>query len=195
MDDTKHAALFLAGHPALDFLNTRMSADGGLIDVLERDEDVLNWLKKANFPVDAGGAFHFEAGNLLDRARRMREAIRSLVEKRMAGRRGDPAILNDFLASAESHLRLVWSKPRQLRIETERRQDSPEAILAPVAESAAQFLATADFRFVKRCEGETCVLLFWDRTKSHHRRWCSTMLCGNRHKVAAYRERLHRKDV
>jgi predicted RNA-binding Zn ribbon-like protein len=95
------------------------------------------------------------------------------------------------LADGESHLQLVWSKPRQLRIETVRRQDSPVAILGPVAESAADLLATADFRFVKRCEDKACVLWFTDQTKSHRRRWCSTMLCGNRHKVAAYRRRRH----
>jgi len=62
-------------------------------------------------------------------------------------------------------------------------------VLGPVAEAAADLLATADFTLVKRCEDETCVLWFSDQTKSHHRRWCSPALCGNRHKVAAYRKR------
>lgn len=195
MDDSKHPVqpvpLFLAGHPALDFLNTRMKQNGQLIDVLRHDEDVMNWLKKASFPVVAGGASHFEHGALLNRARRLRENMRLLIDKRKAGQRGDATVLNSFLADAESHLQLVWSQPRQLRIETVRRQDSPVAILGPLAESAAHLLATADFRFVKRCEDEACVLWFWDQTKSHRRRWCSTMLCGNRHKVAAYRRRRH----
>ena len=199
MDDIKHSAqpapLFLAGHPALDFLNTRMIVNGQLVDVLRRDEDVLHWLRKAGFPVVAGGASNFEHGALLNCARRLRENIRLLVEKRKAGQRGDAAVLNGFLADGESHLQLVWSKPRQLRIETVRRQDSPVAILGPVAESAADLLATVDFRFVKRCEDEACVLLFWDQTKSHRRRWCSTMLCGNRHKVAAYRRRRRGADA
>ena len=156
MDDIKHPAqpapLFLAGHPALDFLNTRMRRNGQLIDVLQRDGDVLNWLRKAGFPVIAGVASHFEHGALLNCARNLRENIRLLIEKRKAGQRGDAAVLNGFLADGQSHFQLVWSKPRQLRIETVRRQDSPVAILGPVAESAADLLATADFRFVKRCE-------------------------------------------
>ncbi|MDQ2843928.1 MAG: CGNR zinc finger domain-containing protein [Acidobacteriota bacterium] len=49
----------------------------------------------------------------------------------------------------------------------------------PVAEAAADLLATADFRFVKRCEKETFVLWFSDQTKSHRRRWCS-MECQRR---------------
>ena len=32
-------------------------------------------------------------------------------------------------------------------------------------------------------------LMFYDRTKSHKRRWCSMALCGNRHKVAEFRKR------
>src|SRR5271170_6188248 len=38
--------LFLAGHLALDFLNTRMRVDGKLVDGLQRDQDVLQWLKQ-----------------------------------------------------------------------------------------------------------------------------------------------------
>jgi len=30
---------------------------------------------------------------------------------------------------------------------------------------------------------------FYDRTKSHRRRWCSMALCGNRAKARAHRER------
>ena len=116
--------------------------------------------------------------------------IRLLVEKRKAGHRGDPAVLNRFLSGAQSHSRLVWKKARSLKIEKIRQKDTAEAILAPVAEAAADLLATADFRLVKRCEDDTCVLWFSDRTKSHHRRWCSMGICGNRRKVAAYRQRV-----
>ena len=70
-----------------------------------------------------------------------------------------------------------------------RRSETPVGILAPVAEAAADLLVTGDFKLVKRCEDEICELWFFDQTKSHHRRWCSTALCGNRHKVAAYRKR------
>ena len=126
---------------------------------------------------------------LLHCARRLRESIRSLVEKRKAGRRGDPSILNSFLAASQSYPQLVWNKSSTPTIDTVRRQDTAESILAPVAEAAADLLITADFKLVKRCEDETCVLWFCDQTKSHHRRWCSMEICGNRHKVAAYRER------
>lgn len=182
-------ALFLAGHLSLDFLNTRMRVNGRIVDVLQRDQDVIHWLKQAGFSVPKAGRGVTRIP-LLDSARKLRENIRSLVEQRKAGRRGDPAILNRFLSAAQSHCRLVWKKPRSLKIEKVRRIETPEAILAPIAEAAADLLATADFKLVKRCEDVACVLWFTDRTKSHHRRWCSMGICGNRQKVAAYRRRL-----
>jgi predicted RNA-binding Zn ribbon-like protein len=178
----------LAGHLALDFLNTRMRVNEKIVDVLQRDQDVLHWLKQAGLAVPQFRP-HATRKSLLDCARTLRENIRTLVEKRKAGRRGDPSLLNRFLSAAQSHSRLVWDKPRSLKIEKLRRTDTPEAILAPVAEAAADLLATADFTLVKHCEDDTCVLWFSDRTKSHHRRWCSMRICGNRQKVAAYRRR------
>ena len=186
--------LFLAGHPALDFLNTRMRVNGELVDFLQRDEDVLGWLERAGFPVARKRPVRAPMP-LVDAARTLRESIRSLVEKRRAGRRGDPSVLNRFLTQAQSHPRLLWNKPRSPTIDRVRRQDTPAGILGPVAEAAADLLATADFNLVKRCEDETCVLWFSDQTKSHHRRWCSPALCGNRHKVAAYRKRRRAEDA
>jgi predicted RNA-binding Zn ribbon-like protein len=184
----KPRALFLAGHPALDFLNTRMSMNEEVVDLLQSDEDVLLWLKQAGFPTPA---IDSKTGlvALLYSARRLRESIRSLVEKRKTGKRGDPSILNSFLAASRSHPQMVWRKFNAPTIQTVRRQETAESILAPVAEAAADLLTTADFELVKRCEDDACVLWFSDQTKSHNRRWCSMEKCGNRHKVAAYRVR------
>jgi predicted RNA-binding Zn ribbon-like protein len=191
MPPTPVGALFLAGELALDFLNTRMRVAGEIRDAFESDDDVLAWLRHAGLPavplaVDAAPL------SLLHAARRLRETIRSLVEKRKAGRRGDPSAFNRFLQRAASHPRLVWHAPRSLAIERVRPQGTVEGLLGPIAEAAAVLLTTADFALVKRCEGEGCILWFSDQTRSHHRRWCSVAICGNRHKVAAYRKRRRR---
>ena len=59
-----------------------------------------------------------------------------------------------------------------------------------MAELAAELVVSGDFELIRKCESDECVLWFYDRTKSHRRRWCSMAACGNRHKVAAYRERV-----
>ena len=43
---------------------------------------------------------------------------------------------------------------------------------------------------VKLCASDDCHWLFFDRSRPGNRRWCSSALCGNRHKTRAYRERL-----
>lgn len=185
---------FLAGDLALDFLNTRASVDGELLDMLQTDQDVLSWLGDAGFRAPRMAADRPPFALLRD-ARALRENIRLLVESRKAGRRADPSMLNKFLSYAQSHPRLVRKGARSLTIERVSQQDEPRSALVPVAEAAAALLTSADFRFVKRCEGEKCVLWFLDKTKSHRRRWCSAMMCGNRHKVAAFRKRLRNQGT
>jgi predicted RNA-binding Zn ribbon-like protein len=155
---------------------------------------VLAWLDQAGLPnskLGSGGV----SLSLLRSARTLRENVRSLVEKRKAGLRGDPSLLNSFLDHATSYPRLVWRTPSMLTVERIQRRGTPKGILAPIAEAAAVLLATADFCLVKRCEDQACVLWFSDQTKSHRRRWCSALLCGNRHKVAAYRKRGRRRGA
>jgi len=185
------APQFLAGNLALDFINTRMRSAGELVDLLQSGHDVVAWLEEAGLHVAAGAA----SPSLVRAARQLREHIRSLVETRKAGRRANPSVLNRFLVHARSHPRLDWTRPRAPALVRVRRPDTPQAILAPVAEAAAELLTTADFDRIKRCEDETCVLWFADRTKSRHRRWCSMELCGNRHKVTAYRKRHRAADA
>ena len=180
--------LFLAGHLALDFVNTRMRVGDSLVDLLQSDSDVLIWFKQAGLATLTIGD-EPKPLNLLRSARTLRKNIRSLIESRKEGERGDPSVINKFLAAGCGYSQLIWSKPSKLRVETVRRQQSAESIFVSVAEAAIDLLTTHDFDLVKRCEDQTCVHWFLDQTKSHRRRWCSMELCGNRHKVAAYRAR------
>src|SRR5258708_12301429 len=62
--------------------------------------------------------------------------------------------------------------------------------LAILARQIALFLAEANLNYLRRCANTTsCVLYFYDTTKNHRRQWCSTGVCGNRHKVAEFRKR------
>ena len=65
------------------------------------------------------------------------------------------------------------------------------SLLGPVAEAAAHLLVEGDFALVRQCEHPDCILWFYDRTKSHKRRWCSMAQCGNRQKAARFRKRNH----
>jgi len=180
--------ILLADHPALDLLNTVPMVNGELIDLLQSDADVLLWLKEAGLQAE-GMLPDASSSALLHAARALRDALRQLLEVRKQGRRADLSVLNAFLVAATSYPQLVWNKTHTLTIRRVWQLDTPEQMLAPVAESAAELLTTVDLDLVKPCEDESCVLWFYDQTKSHHRRWCSMTTCGNRHKVAAYRKR------
>jgi predicted RNA-binding Zn ribbon-like protein len=73
---------------------------------------------------------------------------------------------------------------------TERwRIDAAAALIAVVAAQLASLVASEPPDLVKRCAGPACTLWFVDRTKAHSRLFCSATACGNRAKVAAFRER------
>jgi predicted RNA-binding Zn ribbon-like protein len=187
-------AVFLAGDPALDFLNTRMLVNREVVDFLQDDNDVFSWLRDAGLIVPVCDV-KLQQSSLLHSARKLRECIRVLVEMRKTGRQGDPQVLNSYLASCDTYPQLIWSKPHSLTIDTLWRAKTPDSILAPIAKAAADLLALADFAQIKRCEDEVCALWFIDQTKSKNRRWCSSQLCGNRHKVAAYRKRRRAENL
>lgn len=175
----------LADHPVLDLLNTRAVVDGASSEFLHSDADVEAWLTRTGWDLPVA---RFDKGALLQAALTLREAVRELVERRKAGSQGSPDVLNRFLA-APSHPRLDWPAGGEPRLEKVRMAGSAEQYLAPLAEAAAQLLVEGDFALVRVCEHPDCVLWFYDRTKSHRRRWCSMALCGNRHKVAEFRKR------
>lgn len=180
--------LRVADHLALELLNTAFVLNGELVDSLQSDKDVLRWLVDVGWPVESNLA-NSKPDTLLHSARTLRDAIRKLIETRKAGKRADVAHFNAFLAESQNHLKLSPGKGGILNLEREWKQRTPEEILAPLAESAAELLSAGDFNLVRQCEDPDCVLWFYDRTRSHHRRWCSMAACGNRNKVAAFRAR------
>jgi predicted RNA-binding Zn ribbon-like protein len=178
----------LADDPVLDMLNTRANVDGQPFEFWQHDADVERWLVRLGW-VEEGRVPTFEHGALLAAALKLREVIRLLLEQRKAGTQGDPEPLNGFLRKAVSHPQLAWPAPGELRLERQRKLQTAEQFLAPIAEAAAGLLVGGDFNLIRTCEHPECVLWFYDRTKAHKRRWCSMALCGNRHKVAQFRKR------
>lgn len=175
---------FYGDHPALDLMNTVVQG----AETWHDDADVMAWLE-ASGQLSAGTEAPGRPGELLATARGLREVIRAAVVARKAGKRFDVAALNAALAQAQRHMVLVEESGDGLSLQARYAAHTPQQLLAPLAEAAALLLATADFTLVRKCEDHACTLWFLDRTKSHRRRWCSMALCGNRNKVAAFRQR------
>jgi predicted RNA-binding Zn ribbon-like protein len=182
--------LFVGDDVALDFVNTAYGVAPDLHECLQSDQDVLAWLKRADLlQVPESALPSGKRGALLSAALNLRSNALHLIERRKAGSHADPAPLNSVLALATSYDELVWKKGHPPKLARNRSITTLEGVLVPVAEAVAKLLSEADFELIRKCESADCTLWFHDRTKSHHRRWCSMALCGNRAKVAAFRAR------
>jgi predicted RNA-binding Zn ribbon-like protein len=179
---------FVGDDPAINFINTRRMVEGQLTDTLQSGSDVKAWLKRLEVPV-AKGTLPFSDGMLLQRARELRDIALAAVKDRKSEKKPSLAALNRFLANAPSHAAVTTDGEKNIHVSRVYGKETVEAFLAPVVEAVADLLANGDFDLIRHCEGNACVLWFYDRTKGHRRRWCTSTGCGNRAKVAAFRAR------
>jgi predicted RNA-binding Zn ribbon-like protein len=192
---------FVGDHLALDFLNTIATPTDVPVEWLRDGRDLVDWLEQAN-AITADVAARFRASNdqraldgIAGRAREFRGWLRWFVTRHMGkplttGAAKALGPLNELLAGDTSYLVVEAAGGEQaLRLRPVRRWESPDELLDPVAEAAADLVCSVDFRLIRACDGSVCSLLFLDRTKAHGRRWCSMAVCGNRAKAAAHRAR------
>ena len=192
----------LGDHPALDFLNSIATPVRDPVELLTSGPAYLDWLERAAFIDEAdrtGIEARFSPADL-DRAAAeaigLREWLRPLIAAWAAGDDAPlpgPARdhLNGILA-ADRRFPQISPGPDGPPILAERRSwQTPAQLLVPPAEAAADLLTAGEHELVRRCQGPTCTLWFYDRTRSHRRRWCSMATCGNRAKARNHRQREH----
>ena len=191
--------LFVANDPSLDLVNTEVILAGVRTDLFESFRDLTQWFGQANLASAAEmqrlakvWTDTPEAGTALQAARALRSALRNAVQ-RVARIGRVPSTLADVLGEKLREPRLATDVvPSHGRLKTRPHWilEKPSDLLVPVAHSAATFFAAADYSAIRKCEDPQCILFFYDTSKNRSRRWCSMDLCGNRAKVAAFRERL-----
>ncbi len=193
---------FVAGAICLDLVNTLDGARGRSVrEQLCSYADLVEWSRQAGLFSDAEaerlrqeapGRAH-EATAVLERARNLREAIYRIFSPLAAGEQPAPAdlaILNGELGQGLLRARIVpasggftwgWSQ-----------EEIPlDAMLGPIARSAADLLISGTLPRVRECDSDRCTWLFVDETKNHSRRWCDMKTCGNTAKVRRHRSRQH----
>lgn len=190
--------LFVGGHPALDFLNTSYAPQGQPVDVIADGRAFVAWLVEAGLLEEHGAsALKRRLGaraidDLAAEVRKLRTWAGDWMARWLEDPTGDASAerrrLNALLHRAASH-REVVATGNGLALEERRDLGSADGVLALIAEQVAALLVNEDPSLVKRCAGPGCTLWFLDRTKGHRRLFCSAAACGNRAKVAAFRER------
>jgi predicted RNA-binding Zn ribbon-like protein len=191
--------LFLGSHPALDFLNTRPTPRGAPIELVGDGTSFAAWLDDARLlPATTASALKRRFGAAaLDEAAAEARDLREWARDWIARWRDAPGgayktelrRLNQLMARARCYPELVITKDAGFQLTDRWRIDSADELIAVVAAQIASLVATEEPALVKRCAGPGCTLWFVDRTKAHSRLFCSATVCGNRAKVAAFRER------
>ena len=208
-NDTRPPAMFIAGDPSLDFLNSIGTPADTVVEWMADGEDLLAWLEQADL-VPSGAAatirancFPGELDAVAGQARALREWFRAFVLAHQGHSLGPDALdelepLNRILERDDAYGAIVAriveapDQPTESGLEwrTLRRWRTPDSLLLPIAHAIANFVTSEDLSRVKACEKSPCTLFFLDRTRGQARRWCSMSLCGNRAKQALYRARL-----
>lgn len=184
------------GLVCLDFVNT--------LDDRPRDEPkelLTSFLDLARFAEDTGILTPSQVDDLVERSQvapvdaqktlraaiELREALHAIFSAIMKKQAVPPlalAQLNGHVQYAAQHSHLV-----QARGQFEWKFDKLgafDAILWPIARSAAELLASDQLKFVRACSSQTCQWIFLDTSKNHRRRWCKMDVCGNRAKAQRF---------
>lgn len=191
------SVLQVGGHRALDFLNT-WREPGQAVETLADGHDFGAWL------VATGHLEESELARLKRRfgdaamdaaaaeARRFREWAREWLKRwRRAPRARYAKELDELnrVLAREDRNRQVFAGRERLELREVPAFESAAVLVSLPAADIADLLTREDPDLIRECAGDPCTLWFLDRTKSHRRRFCSATACGNRAKVAAYRER------
>jgi predicted RNA-binding Zn ribbon-like protein len=190
--------LFIGSHPAVDFLNTAFAPNGMHIETIPDGRALLDWMVGTGLlkEADAARLMRRAGSTVLDsaaqEARKVREWARRWLERWRSAPDDDYdqeiAALNKLLARAAWRDEVVVTD-EGARILANVPGNDPDALVALIARQIAALITQENASLLKSCTGSGCTLWFLDRTKAHRRVFCSATACGNRAKVAAFRQR------
>ena len=181
----------IAGHPALDLVNTldwRFRAEGPE-ELLKGYDDLLRFAEQSGILPPKYSAR--EGSGTLKRCRKLREAIAETSYAIVEGRNPNgPSLetLEHFVRTARLQQQLRW---KDGRLTLDWSGNHPDLPLWALSLSASELLLSDALESVRECDNPECRWLFLDTSKNHTRRWCDMKVCGNRMK--ARRFKAHRK--
>jgi predicted RNA-binding Zn ribbon-like protein len=187
--------IFVGEHPAIDFANTLSNPHGQLEDLLRTWPDLVYWFSKAGLSKDPSLNLSVSRGvEALKSVSNLRHTWKALLAQLIAGGKVSDEFLeslNSLLEEDNFHDTVQRDSKKGFQlVRSASHLHGEKLALAILARQIASFLVEANLNYLHRCANTTtCTLYFYDTTKNHRRRWCSVSACGNRHKVAAFRER------
>jgi predicted RNA-binding Zn ribbon-like protein len=180
--------LAVVGEPivAVDLINTAAAPGSPLADdLLSADRGAQAWWRIERARVPEGDPPDIRA------LRRLRLALRDIIEALVDGRPVPPAAvsdLNSFMQSAPASTRLQLTGTG-LRAQTQWHWEyGGNPRLAFIATQAAEFLSDkSQAGRLRRCANPVCSMIFI--AVNPRRSWCAPGVCGNRVRVARHHQR------
>lgn len=185
----------VGAHPAIDFVNTLVPPPGLDIEFLHSWQDVIDWLKETNLSDGQNlEVSESDAPGALETVRNLRRVWTAALEHIMAGHAVEPHFINQLnrILGGDTYSETLGVQGKKSFHFHRSRSllKGKQLALAILSRSIAEFLVTAEFKYLRRCANtDSCALIFYDTTKNHRRQWCSNSACGNRYKVAQFRQR------
>lgn len=173
---------FIAGSPALCFVDTLGGRGGVPIERLATPDDLLTWIEAAHLFQRIGQ--QATPGDLRT-ARELREAVHRCGLAAMKGKalpEDDIDLINHLAARPPLRPQLVDG---MLKMQA----DNPvQATLSTLAADALSLLGSDARKRIRECP--ECRMMFVDTSRPGRRRWCSSASgCGNRAKIRTMRAR------
>lgn len=187
----------IAGHPALDFVNTVTGRNGAARDWLADPQAMLSWARKAGM-ISAdearalGGSYSKDPGvalAALQKAVELREALFGILDSLTSGEappKPCSAILEEHWhgATATAHLRWLDEKGLGIALPT----SDADLVSKRVALAFVGLGPTLASSRLRKCPGHSCAWMFLDTSKAGRRRWCDMAVCGNAAKYERSRD-------
>lgn len=183
---------FVAGNPALDFVNTAEErGHPAAEDSLVTPADLRMWGQRYGL-LGASVELGADADDELGRARRARDLLYDVLAARVHGRPAAKAQLTELAELARTAY-----QAGSLQLATDHSvcwhwNRSDLATVRHVAvTSGVALLRAAPSPRLKQCPGDHCGWIFLDTTKRGNRRWCLMSECGQDAKDERRRARRH----
>ncbi|SQD98088.1 MULTISPECIES: ABATE domain-containing protein [unclassified Parafrankia] len=172
-----------AGSLCLDFVATLRDTSDQSVEMLSTPGDLAAWFELTGLPVAAGGLTVQD----LHSAQALRAAVDAAARALIAGRQPDADDIR-LINITGRHPTPVFFLSATGRAKIASAEPDTAATFSVIARDTINLLSGADLGRVRACSG--CAALFFDRSPSGQRRWCSMRRCGEKAASANYRRRL-----
>ena|SRR5579863_733898 len=182
----------IAGHPALDLVNTldwRFGTQGPQ-DLLTSYDDLVRFIQQSKLLSIKPSATRIAGARALQRSIELREALAEIFYSQLDGRKPSTTARNQlerYFKEARLRQTLNWKDSPHLEWEWPAHAINAELPFWALALSALDLMTSDAVHRVRACDNPECRWLFLDTSKNHTRRWCDMKLCGNRMKARRFK--------